>query len=179
MIPIVIVPSTLAATDRDELADNYILFSMYPASGTPTVARIGYNRDETVVHLVHATAFDDTATESLHVKDDSTSYQNTTGKTAYAIITVNASTQTGVERDFKVHSAPTDNSKTAATLLYDTTNFIGSWATINTRVTTPLLAIADNHFIVIENTSGASSRNLSVPASNSLESFAIVIEQAA
>ena len=166
-------------TGVDNLADNYILFSMYIGSTSSSRNdQIGYNRGETVKKLVFNTNFDDTVTNSLHLADDSTDYQNTSGKTAYAIVTVNAAVNSG-DRAFKIWSAPTTNSKTAAIEVYDSAD----WAHTSTgfdgssdKFSSVLVPITVNHFVVIENTSGTSSRNINVSASDF--PFAMVIEQA-
>ena len=143
--------------------------------------RIGYNRDETVTSLVYNTAIDDAGIQSLHLLNDSTDYQNTSGKTAYAVITVNS--QTGVTpKKFKIYSAPTINSKSGATLVFDSTTLMQGTTSMNAngeKLTTWLLPIQNNHFIVLENTTGTSSQFINVILSTATDDiFALVIEQA-
>lgn len=165
----------------DEMADNYIKFDVYV--GTTAVIRsddIGYNRGETVTKLVHNTGFDDTVARSLHLVDDSTAYQNNSGQTAYAIVTVSAVTDSAADRAFKIYSAPTTDSVAAATEVFDSTDLLNASTAFdnpNDRATSWQVPIQDTHYIVIENTSGASSRNINIPNTEGVN-FALVIEQA-
>jgi len=177
VIPIVISVSILERV-ADQLSDYYILMPIFlGGSSANRTDRIGYNRDETITRLVHEADIDDTELQSLHLADDTTAYQNTSGKTAYAMITVRAITDAG-ERNFKIYSAPTTNSKAAATEVYNSDDWLVTtgWDATGEKVTTHLLPIQNNHFIVLENTSGASPRNIEVDDTETLEAF--VIEQA-
>lgn len=165
----------------DGLADNYIEFQILVGgtAGTSTTDYIGYNRGETVVKLTHNTSFDDTVLKSLHLMDDSTDYQNTSGNTAYAIVTATAITDAG-DRAFKIWSAPTTDSKTAATQVFDSAVAFNNllWDGNNELLTSWQVPITDQHFIVIENTSGATPRNINI-ANSATPLPAIVIEQVA
>jgi hypothetical protein len=162
------------------MADNYLLFGVFLGNSTAEhTARIGYSRDETIVRLTHGSGFDDTVDESMHLVDDSTSYQNTSGKTAYAMITVNALTNAG-DRAYKIWSSPNDNDKTSGTEVFDSTDVLTDLNLFDAdddKLTSYLVPITNNHYIVVENTSGASSRNISVGTdTGNLRAF--VIEQA-
>ena len=103
--------------------------------------------------------------------------QNNTGKIAYAIVSVTASVDTG-DRDYKLWSAPTTNSIVGATQVFDSKDQLSSSALFdaaNDTLTSNLVPIQDTHFIVLENTSGASPRQIDVPSNSSPR--AIVIEQ--
>ena len=164
----------------DDMAENYYLFPRYIGSSTfLEYERIGYSRADTLVRLVHNAAFDNTALATLHLADDSTDYQNTTGGTVYAIISVQAITNSG-DRAYKIYSAPTAGSLASATEVYDSADWITSPNSFDASgeiVTSALVPIQDNHYIIVENTSGAASRNLRLTNSN--EQNALVVEPAA
>jgi len=165
----------------DDMADNYYDFAVYlGGSAIADQQKIGYSRDDKLVALVHATTFDDTVLKSLHLGDDSTDYQNTTGKTVYVIVTVSV-LSAGGDRAYKIWSAPTTDSKTAATEVFDSDDIdtgANGFDATGDKLTSFLVPIQDNHFIVIENTSGASSRVIQITDPQSLAMQALVIEPA-
>jgi hypothetical protein len=131
----------------------------------------------TLKTLTHGSLFDDTVTKSLHLSDDSTDYQNTSGKVAYAMVTITSDGDSGA-RSAKIYSAPTTDSKTAATEVWDSLNFTAATAWGPSElITSWLVPIQNNHYIVIENTSGATPRDIKVDIVNNTF-FAFVIEQA-
>jgi len=169
---------TIEIARLDEMSDNYIDLSVYLASTTSSrTDQVGFNRDETVKRLTHTANIDDGGAQSLHLNDDSTAYQNSTSKTAYAVVAVRAIIDAG-ERKFKIHSSPTSDT-VAGTKVFDTDDFLFS-SSLNVtgeKLTAFLLPIQPTHFIVLENFSGSTPRNIDVDNSeNTFESF--VIEQA-
>ena len=112
----------------------------------------------------------------MHLIDDTTDYQNTSGKTAYVIITFSAGVQTQ-KRLVRIFSAPTTNSITSATEVFDSQDVLGasSWNSNGNRLTSYVVPIQDNHFIVIQNYTGAAG-DIDIPATAGAD--AIVIEQA-
>ncbi len=149
----------------DGMTDNYYDFDVYNGGSTAVNNNsIGHNRDDALVHLVHETNFDNGEAVSLHLGDDTTDYQNTTGSTVYVIISIEAFTDIGT-RAYKIYSAPTTDSVAGATEVFDSANLPSdqAWDAGGELLTSFLVPIQDNHFIVVENTSGAGSRRLNLP----------------
>jgi len=97
-------------------------------------------------------------------EDDSTDYKNTSTKIAYAIISVRADGTSG-QRKFKIYSAPTFDSKVAATEVFNSEDLLikpASWSGAGEIVTSLLVPIQNNHYIVVENTSGAASLDIHI-----------------
>lgn len=167
----------------DDLADNYISFDIYTGSTTVTHSdRIGYNRGETVIPLMHETNIDNGQARSLHLIDDSTSYQNTSGSTAYVIMTLN-SVVGSTRKQVKVWSSPNNDSVTGATEVWDSNDHTvdtsgAGWTGTNDKFTTHILPIQNNHYIVIENNTGVVGQSVEVLGDDSGPADAIVIEQA-
>jgi len=112
---------------------------------------IGVNDGDTVVPIVHsANVTNGGGLNSMHRTDDVTSYQNLSGKTAYAIVVIKSS-QAGAKL-FKLYSSPVDNSKAGATEIFDN---VGGFYAISGNldaVTIPIvLEIQNNHYLVLEN----------------------------
>jgi len=168
---------TIEIARLDEMSDYYILMPVYLAGTSSRTDRIGFNRDETVKRLTHTANIDDGGAQSLLLNDDLNAYQNNTSKTAYAVVAVRAIIDAG-ERKFKIHSSPTSDT-VAGTKVFDTDDFLFS-SSLNVtgeKLTAFLLPIQPTHFIVLENFSGSTPRNIDVDNSeNTFESF--VIEQA-
>lgn len=161
----------------DGLADNYIVFDQFNGSGVSSrEIHIGYARTETVKILTHNAVFDDTVLKSLHLADDTTDYQNNTGKIAYAMVTMSSDSDSGA-RAAKIYSAPTTDSKAAALEVWDSVDALaGSAWNASESITSWLVPIANGDFIVIENTSGVTPRDIRVSAP-SPRFNAFVIEQ--
>ena len=139
----------------DDLADNYYLFKHWleatNSDNFNQFERIGYNRDDNLVVLQHPTDILPATPRSLHSGSSTTSYQNTTGRTVYAIVTVTAGNPNTNPR-WKLFSAPTNDSIAAATEVFDSDNIINILSTIfSDRLTSLLVPIQDNHFIVLQN----------------------------
>lgn len=176
--PPVYVSVDISQLDTEDLADNYLLFGMFRGGNLPSETdRIGYNRGDTIKKLVHASTFDNGVAVSIHESDDSTDYKNTSGKTAYFIVTVNAGTNSG-ERSFKIWSGPTTDTTTGATQVFDLADVksANGFFAISDKYTSYLVPISNNHFAILENTSGAASRELNV-SSAIANLHAVVIEQ--
>jgi len=161
----------------DGLSDTYLdwLSFMGGNPGLTYNTQVGYNKGDNLVPLVHNTKFDNGVVVSLHELDDSTNYKNTTGKTVYVIINIIAIDDAGT-RACKVYSGPTADSKTGATLLFDSTKYIPDdaiWNASQEKITTFVLAIQNNHFVNIENTSGATPRNLAVQKEEKFQAMVI------
>ena len=89
---------------------------------------------------------------SVHIEDDTTSYQNTSGNPAYTSFSIGTSQAGGAQRHVKIYSSPTDDSATGAILLFeigtvDTPAFDGP----TDSLTVSNLKIENNHYLVVEN----------------------------
>lgn len=161
VFPVIDFPTILPT--GDDMADNYLPFPRFDGHSSSTFQDLlGYSRTDKVKRLVHGAVIDDGETKSIHLADDLTDYQNQTGGTVYAMITLTVSSPAGA-RSFKVWSAPTTDSKVGATEVFDSDDWVvGSWSAISDKLTTTILPISNNHFIVIENTTGVTSMPISV-----------------
>ena len=107
----------------------------------------------TQIPVILQTLMTEGLVQSIHVEDNSTSYQNTTGNDAFATVTLKAFSSGTATRHAKIWSSPNDNSITGATLLYEvgTVDVAGLFDTAGDELTFVDCKIADNHFLVIEN----------------------------
>lgn len=170
------IVSAVVPDTGDDMADNYYPFPIF-VGGTQSVEvnRIGYARNDTLKRVVHSGDIDDGDTLSLHLPDDTTAYQNNSGKIAYAIVTFIAASLSGA-RSIKIYSAPTSDSVTGATEVWNSDDHtVNSWSATNSLFTSVLVEIQDSHYIVIENNTGLSGRVVRVQANNE---HSLVIEQA-
>lgn len=140
----------------DDLPDHLISVPYYDGtSSSPTTSggvAIGVNDADTIKSLIHTADIAEGGINSLHTEDDSTSYQNTSGSTAHAVVLVTCVGSGTAERHIKFWSSPNDNSKTSATALYEfgSTTLSIMDATGEVMTIGPL-AIQDNHYLVLEN----------------------------
>ena len=163
------------------MADNYFEFPSYNNKSNlndALIQLIGYNLGDKLLQLTHNTdiIIGGANAKSLHLSDDSTSYQNTTGNTVYAIVTPRITTD-GTLNSYKLYSAPTDNSVASAIEVFDLADFTVDWdisATFD-RFTSSLVAIQNNHFIVLENT-GTGGSIINVDIVDVKGPFALVVE---
>ncbi len=146
----------------DDLPDHFEVIDRF-VGGTTADGQffLGIKDGDSVKILVHTTDIQDTQLRSVHLSDDSTSYQNNSGKDAFAIIKLTARDSGTGSRAFKIYSSPNDNSKTSATEVYD---FDGNTGFNNTSEdwTTPPLKIQNTHFCVVECLSGNALRDIDV-----------------
>lgn len=157
------------------MADNYIVTPRYIGAGTSTLGEyhIGQPFAGQVKMLRHETDITDGDIKSMHLYDDSTSYQNTSGATAYFTLAIVISSATG-DRIIKIHSSPNDDSLTGATLLETLdSSSISEWDAVNDVVSTAILGVENNHYIIVENATGVSGRNVEVQLNKS----SVVVEQ--
>lgn len=164
--------------EGDGLTDNYLRFSVFRAKNTVSqIADIGYNRNDKIIEI-SLDVIDNGVAMSVHIGESTTDYQNTTLETAYAIISL-VNTGPNGERRWKIYSAPTTNSIVGATEVFDSDDLIippGEYVGFTDRLTSNLVPIQPNHFIVVENVSGASSRLISTSPDAEPQS-GVVIEQ--
>jgi len=135
--------------ETDDMADHYYPFGLYAGTLTSSgTGLLGVN-DEDTVNILGFGVIAEGGINSLHLQDDSTDYQNTSGAVAYAVIIVRGDGTGTQARHIKIYSAPTTNSKVGATELfdYDGPDFDAN----NQLITTPILEIQNNHYIVVEN----------------------------
>lgn len=132
------------------MSDHYMEVPLY-VGGTTTAGQVhlGVQDGDTVKYLIHSADIAEAGVKSLHLPDDSTAYQNTSGFDAQVIILIRGRDTGTQARHIKVYSAPTTDSTSSATEVfdYDGTNFNAS----TSLLTTPPLKISNNHYIVIEN----------------------------
>ena len=142
----------------EDMADHYIELPKYlgeVAGGALGKILVGMQDEDTFRHLIHLTDITGGGDiKSMHLEDDSTSYQNTSGQDAYFALEIFITNSTGT-RDIAIYSSPNDNSKTSATLVH-TINSPNFGGTINRFWTTPVLRVQNNEYIVVENNSAAS-----------------------
>lgn len=161
MIPLTISVSTIPPSG-DGMADNYYPVAKFSGVGSTQGddVLLGLNDGDTLKTILHITLITDTQTLSVHEDDDATSYQNTSGFDAMAVLVLNAQGSDGATvRNFKLYSSPNNNSTTSATLVYDFSTFspAGVFDATNDIYTTPPVKIENNHYVVIENLSGSAN----------------------
>jgi len=140
---------------RDDLPDHFEEIVKFEGSAVQAgVMLLGVNDGDTVLVLRHTADITDTQLRSIHETNDSTSYQNTSGKDAFVILVVVARGAGSATRAFKIYSSPNDNSKTSATEVYEFPSGAAGMTVSLNQFTTPPLKIQNNHFCVIENNSG-------------------------
>lgn len=100
--------------------------------------------------LLHGTAITEGGIKSLHVRDNSTSYQNTSGSDAVAVLNISANAAGTSARHVKIFSSPSDDSITSATLILDIDQ--SGILDANGEILTVLCPnIQNNHYLVIQN----------------------------
>jgi len=153
-----------ALGDVDDLPDSFLQLTNFRGVDGSTVdgfVQLGVNDGDTVKGLLHTTDIADTQLRSVHLDDDSTSYQNTTGLDSVVVLQIRAVNSGTTDRNFKVYTSPNDNSKTGATEVFsmDVISYLNA---LNDVFTTPPLAIKNNHFCVVENNSGDATSDIDV-----------------
>lgn len=144
-----------AVVEGDGMADNYLEFNRYVESlvtAPGSIDTIGYNRGDKILTLVHNATIAQNGIQSMHLADDTTAYQNLTGEIAYAIVSVETTAALS-NTSYKLYSAPTTDSVADAIEVFDSTDIFSDWDVANTFMTSVLVSIQNNHFIVLENTS--------------------------
>ncbi len=144
--------------DADDMADSYLTTTKYNGFQVSSVPQtdgtvhVGVQDGDTIVYLAYNSAIAEAAVVSVHTDDDSTSYQNTSGFDAVAVLTL-ATVSGSDEAHVKVYSSPNDNSTSSATLLWEYGNSASSsmFKAAGDLLTSPPLKIQNNHYIVIEN----------------------------
>ena len=153
-----------AASVVSDMPDNFTTFEQF-YNGTTAIQTfdIGFNRGENVRRLIHSSQIATGNVNSLHIFDDSTSYQNTSGADAYAIVTVRKSNITTANTGFKIWSSSTENSATG-TEVYDSADYLAqsSWQSQNDKLTSQLVTISNSHYINIENSSTPGSSGIDI-----------------
>jgi len=154
MIPLPISVSTLA--EDDDLA-SLITLPYYEGTGAAATTEASVSLkvpdDGRIIPILHETDITEGTAVSLHMDDDSTSYQNISGKKAGAILTISCRGAGVLSRHFKLYSAPTDNSTAAATEIfdYDGDGKVGMDAAGEHLTVLIPESIQNNHYLVLEN----------------------------
>lgn len=173
MIPLVIFPSIIPSDDglagspitTDHVRELPWFRGNSSAESTSASIGIGVNDEDTVKILIHSAVITEGSALSIHLEDDSTSYQNTSGADAAAVIIISAVTSGAQTRHIKVWSGPTENSTTSATLEFEIGSAAGFWLNAaGESVTVGPIIIQNNHYITLENVddSRAGTNNISV-----------------
>jgi len=164
---------------------NFYLVPLFEGAGQSPITGGGgvgieVKDGDTVKLLTHRTAITEGTVRSAHEQDNSTSYQNTSGQDAIAILLLETFSAGTEERHYKIYSGPTDNSTASATLLleYGSDATSGHFDAPNQGdlMTTSPLTISNNHYIIIENVddSRAGTNDLVLRPGN----YSIVVERA-
>ena len=162
--------------EDDDLPDNLFLLPYFAGTaGTESSSGsvgIGINDEDTIKILVHDTAITEGTAVSVHLRDDSTSYQNNSGGNASAILLITGESAGTESRHVKVWSSPNDNSTTSATLILD----IDQPGVLNANgeaMTVVCPKIQSGHYLVIENVdeSRAGANDVHIP--NVLVSYVV------
>jgi len=142
-----------AIVEDEDMSDNYIELERYVGSQQTAKGSVslGVNDEDTVVRVYTGADIAEGGVLSVH-KEDNTDYQNTSGFNAFAVIVLDGRDSGIATRHVKIYSAPTTDSISGATLVFETgqvdnDNFDAG----GDYVTTPPLKIQDNHYIVVEN----------------------------
>lgn len=142
---------------EDDLPDHFHPVPFYPGTGasltaTGTGIQLGVNTDDTIKYLIHLSAIAEGAIAAVFEEDNTTIYQNNSGKTAIVSLVISATGSGTLERHPRVYSAPNSGNLTGALLRWEIgttqTNILDADLEL---LTTPPLFINDNHFIVVEN----------------------------
>lgn len=141
MIPVVITVSVF----EDDLPDHWInMGGVFTAvASTATI--------ESKI-LMHNTELSEGDVKSIHMDDDTTAYQNTTGNAAFATLRITATGSGSSTRHIRIYSAPTSDSTSSATLLFEFgTGDTNAFDSSGNTMTVSGLKIQNNHYLVLEN----------------------------
>lgn len=168
------------------MADNYISVVRYDGANTTTPqgeVSLGVNDVDTTKLLESPGIMTEGTILSVHDDVTGAAYQNTSGSTALAVLTIQGNSSGVLTRHVKIYSGPTTDSVTGATLLLEVgavvTGFLNA---SDNRFTTPPLKIQNNNFIIVENVddSRAGINNLIVLGGATAGGiFSIVVERGA
>lgn len=147
---------------EEELPDHFISLPFY--SGTDSTedtsgqVSLGVFDADAIKRLIHDTAISSvTNDQSIHLIDDSTSYQNNSGNDAFIILILQAVGAGIVARQALLYDAPTDNSTAGATLRLDTGSISGILRDTGDRLTIGPIRISNGNYCVIHNSAVATN----------------------
>lgn len=155
---------------EDDLPDHFLTVPYFNGTGgSPSSSggmSIGFNDVDTTKFLLHTVAITEGSASSVHLENNTTDYQNTTGQDAFAVLVLNAVGSGTVQRHVKIWSGGTVNSISGATLLFEINSAVVVTILDNAaeKFTTPILTIQNNHYLTIENVddSRAGTNDISV-----------------
>jgi len=155
---------------EDDLPDSFISTARFIGFGTGTSGEvsIGVNDEDTVIFPPNTSDQTEGTLDSVN-DDDGTVYKNTSGFNAIATILIKATNTGAASRHIKVYSAPTEDSSSGATLVWEYDEQDGiNFDADGDLITTPPIKIQNNHFIVVENVddSRAGTNNLRIMGRN-------------
>ena len=100
--------------------------------------------------------------KSLHLIDNSTSYQNNSGNDAFVILIINVIGAGGNARQVLLYDAPTNDSIAGATLRLDTGAITSILNNIGAKLTVGPIRISNGNYCVIHNSSAATN-DITIP----------------
>lgn len=171
-------PAPVVPPEGDGMADFYLNFPHFYTNNTITVVDrddIGYNKGDKLIYVQRFIA--SSGIFSLEKVGGTVDYQNLTGADVYVILTVEAGNP-NESAAFRVYSAPTTNSVSGATEVFDSADHAGNFGDGGDQLTTNIFIISNNHFIVLENLATTRGITVNAPARNDPHPFGVVIEPA-
>jgi len=122
---------------------------------------ISVGDNDSIKQLVHDANLPVNVPLSIHLSDDSTSYQNNSGNDAFVILVVNAISSDGAVRSFEIYDAPTDDSIASATLRFENQGGILNLLNAdNQKQTVGPIKISNGNFCVINNSTVNNGMNI-------------------
>lgn len=123
---------------------------------------LNVNDIDTVKILIHKSNIPVNTLQSIHRSDDSTPYQNLSGKDAVIILIIHAVSGT-ISKDVQIYDSPNNDSKSGATLRLRTGAGLDPILSgINEKFTMGIMRISNNNFCVIENNTNTANNDINI-----------------
>ena len=153
---------SLEIEGADDMADSYISLPYFRGNGTVEPSgsiSLGVNDIDTVKPLIHDADISIGAGNSIHEADDSTSYQNNSGKDAFVIMILQVGATVTDVASYKIWDSPTNNTATG-TVRFDTQGafLANQMNAVGQRITLGPFKISPNNFCVINPVANADLR---------------------
>lgn len=126
---------------------------------------INVNDIDTVKMLIHNTDISaGSDIKSIHLADDVSSYQNTSGNDAFVIMVISSKGAGSVTRDIKIWDSPVNNDKTGGAILRleSSTGLPGFLNGSNKKATMGVIKISNNNYCVIENATVGATNDINI-----------------
>lgn len=170
IMPVVSIVSEVV----DDLPDFLVEIERFIGTST-TIGSIligGFNGGEQET-LRHEADIDDTDILSVHLFDNSTPYQNTSGKDAYFVLQVRVTGSAG-DRIIEIYSSDDPDSLTTSTLLQTLdSSGISEWDATGDKLSSQVLVVPTGRYITIQNISGTTGFSVDIE----IDDGSIVVEQ--